>query len=56
MMPSIYLETSVVGYLAMHVSALLRIAANQQTTRDGWDNHRQRFELFVSRYGKSDRS
>ena len=28
----------------------MRIAANQQTTRDWWDNHRQRYDLFVSRY------
>ena len=50
MKPSIYLETTIIGYLAMRVSGVLRIAANQETTRDWWDNHRQRFELFVSRY------
>ena len=50
MKSSIYLETSVIGCLAMRLSGVLRIAANQQTTRDWWDNHRQRFELFVSRY------
>jgi hypothetical protein len=26
------------------------MAANQQTTRDWWDNHRERYELFISRY------
>ena len=50
MKPSIYLETTIIGYLAMRMSGVLRIAANQQTTRDWWDNHRQKFELFVSRY------
>ena len=50
MKPSIYLETSVIGCLAMRLSGVLRIAANQQVTREWWDNHRQRFELFVSRY------
>jgi len=50
MKPSIYLETTIIGYLAMRVSGVLRIAANQETTRDWWDNQRQRFELFVSRY------
>lgn len=50
MLPSIYLETSVFGYLAMRMSGILRVAANQQMTRDWWDNHRQRYELFVSRY------
>ena len=34
MKPSIYLETSVIGCLAMRLSGVLRIAANQQTTRD----------------------
>ena len=34
----------------MRVSSVLRIAANQQTTRDWWDNHRQKFETFVSRF------
>ena len=48
--PSIYLETSVIGCLAMRLSGVLRIAANQQTTRDWWDNQRQRYDLFVSRY------
>ena len=42
MKPTVYLETTVVGYLAMRVSGILRVAANQQTTRDWWDNHRWR--------------
>ena len=50
MKPSIYLETSVISCLAMRLSGVLRIAANQQTTRDWWDNERQRYDLFVSRY------
>lgn len=50
MKPTVYLETTVIGYLAMRVSNLLRVAANQQTTRDWWDYHRQRFALFVSRF------
>lgn len=48
--PSIYLETSVIGCLAMRLSGILRMAANQQTTRDWWDNRRHEYELFVSRY------
>ena len=48
--PSIYLETSVIGCLAMRLSGVLRMAANQQVTRDWWDNERQRYDLFVSRY------
>jgi len=50
MRPTVYLETTVIGYLAMRVSSILRVAANQQTTRDWWENHRHRFDLFVSRF------
>jgi hypothetical protein len=50
MKPTVYLETSIFGYIAMRVSSVLRIAANQQTTRDWWDNHRQRYHLFISRF------
>jgi len=48
--PTVYPETTIIGYLAMRVSSVLRVAANQQTTRDWWDNQRHRFELFVSRF------
>src|SRR5437867_3348007 len=50
MKPSVYLETSVIGYLAMRLSGVLRVAANQQVTRDWWDNQRQQYDLFISRY------
>ena len=50
MKPTVYLETTVIGYLAMRVSGVLRVAANQQTTRDWWDSHRQGFDLYVSRF------
>ena len=50
MKPTVYLETTIFGYLAMRGSRMLRVAANQQTTRDWWDDHRQRFDLFVSRF------
>jgi len=42
------METSVFGYLAMRPPADLVTAANQQVTRDFWDNHRSRFDLFAS--------
>jgi hypothetical protein len=50
MKPTVYIETTIIGYLAMRVSGVLRIAANQQTTRDWWDGHRQRFHPLVSRF------
>jgi hypothetical protein len=48
MKPSVYVETSVFGHLATRRAALLVTAANQQVTRDFWDEHRARFDLFVS--------
>jgi hypothetical protein len=48
MKPSVYVETSIFGHLAMRPSTLLVTAANQQVTREFWDDHRARFDLFVS--------
>ncbi|MEO8497946.1 MAG: type II toxin-antitoxin system VapC family toxin [Planctomycetota bacterium] len=47
-MPSVYLETSIFGYLASRTSADLIVAGNQRLTNEWWDNHRETFELFVS--------
>ncbi len=47
-MQSVYLETSIIGYLASRISSDLVTAGNQQLTRDWWDNHRKRFDLYVS--------
>ena len=48
MKPSVYVETSVFGHLATRPSAHLVTPANQQVTREFWDDHRARFDLFVS--------
>ncbi|MGE0378462.1 MAG: type II toxin-antitoxin system VapC family toxin [Planctomycetaceae bacterium] len=48
MRPSVYIETSIIGHLASRPSALLVTAANQQVTREFWDDHRSCFELFIS--------
>ena len=37
-----------VSYLTGRPSASLVVAAHQQITRDWWDNHRPRFEQFIS--------
>lgn len=50
MKPTVYLETTIIGYLAMRVSGILRVAANQQTTREWWDKRRHEFDLYVSRF------
>jgi len=47
-MQSIYVETSIIGYLASRTSSDLVTAGNQTLTRDWWDNHRKHFELLVS--------
>jgi len=45
---SVYLETSIIGYLASRPSRDLVTAANQQLTHDWWNDHRQHFDLYVS--------
>jgi len=45
---TVYLETSIIGYLASRPSRDLITAANQQITRDWWDEHRKRYDLYVS--------
>jgi hypothetical protein len=47
-MPSVYLETSVIGYLASRRSADVIVAGKQQATHDWWNVSRPRFDLFVS--------
>ena len=47
-MKSVYLESSVVSYLAARPSRDLVIAGNQQVTRDWWETRRGEYELFVS--------
>jgi hypothetical protein len=48
MTAKVYLETSVISYLASHPSRDLIIAANQQVTHEWWDTRRQDFELYIS--------
>ena len=48
MNPTIYLETSIIGYLTSRPSRDLVTAANQQLTHDWWDDHRGQYDLYVS--------
>lgn len=48
MKPTVYLETSIIGYLASRRSRDLVTAANQQITHEWWDKHREQYDLFVS--------
>jgi len=47
-MESVYLETSVIGYLASRPSNDVVTAASQLVTRQWWDEHRLEYELFIS--------
>ena len=44
----VYLETTVVSYLAARSSRDIVLLAHQQITREWWENQRSRYELFVS--------
>lgn len=47
-MASVYIETSVIGYLTSPPSRDLVVAAHQQITHEWWDVHRTSYDLFVS--------
>ncbi len=48
MKPKVYLETTIVSYLAARPSRDLVVAAHQQITHDWWDGRRGMFDLFAS--------
>jgi predicted nucleic acid-binding protein len=47
-MSTVYVETSVMSYLAAKPSRDLVTAAHQQVTRDWWETARDRFALHIS--------
>ena len=46
---SVYLETTIPSYLTARPSRDLLRAAHQGITREWWEDHRGRFDLFASR-------
>ena len=48
MKPSVYIETSVFGYLTGRPSTDLLVAMRQAVTGTWWDEHRHRFVIYVS--------
>ena len=46
--PKLYMETSVVSYLAARPSRDLVMAGHQQTTREWWEQRRKSFEIYAS--------
>jgi hypothetical protein len=47
-MPKVYLETTIASYLTARTSSDLIVAAHQELTSEWWNQHRHRFDLFVS--------
>jgi hypothetical protein len=48
MKPKVYLETTIISYLTAWRSHELVMAANQETTKEWWDEHRKQYNLFIS--------
>ena len=48
MKSKVYVETSVISYLAARPSRDILVAANQQVTQEWWQDRREHFDLFVS--------
>ena len=48
MKPRVYVETSVISYLASRPARDLIVAAHQALTREWWGQHSERFELVIS--------
>ena len=46
--PKVYIETTVVSYLAARLSRNTTIAARQQATRQFWHEHAHRFDFITS--------
>ena len=44
----VYIETSVASYLTARPSRDLVVAAHQELTTEWWENHRDRFDLYIS--------
>lgn len=44
----VYIESSVISYLTARPSRDVVTAARQAITSEWWDNHRQRYELYIS--------
>lgn len=50
MKSTVYIETSVISYLAARPSNDIRAAACQNITADWWDNRRADFDLYISEF------
>jgi hypothetical protein len=48
MKPKVYLETTIISYLTARPSRDIVMAANQETTRQWWNDCRDEFDLYIS--------
>ncbi|MFM6321138.1 MAG: DNA-binding protein, partial [Microcystis panniformis] len=48
MRETVYIETSIIGYLTARSTKNLVVAGNIETTRDWWPNRRNDFLLYIS--------
>jgi predicted nucleic acid-binding protein len=48
MSETVYIETSIIGYLTVRSSNNLILMANSEATRKWWDNRRSQFTLYLS--------
>lgn len=48
MSETVYIETSIVGYLTARPSNNLILMANLEATREWWDTRRNQFMLYIS--------
>lgn len=54
MKPRLYLETTIPSYLVARHSRDLRLAADQETTQEWWEERRQNYELFISQFVRAE--
>jgi hypothetical protein len=47
-MDTVYLETTIIGFLTSRPSADVVVAGHQKVTRDWWNAHRYRYRLVIS--------
>ncbi len=48
MSETVYIETSIIGYLTARTSNNLILMANVEATREWWDTRRTQFDLYIS--------
>jgi predicted nucleic acid-binding protein len=48
MLETVYIETSIIGYLSARYSNNLRLMANVGITQEWWNYHRSRFCVYIS--------